>query len=213
MLSKFSSSSTVTSSPSARATAASTSKHAVLHATIPTSAVDAPNCQGCSVSSARRVVGGRTRASAWSPSCRFRAPPGLQILARILQQVSTAILSVTYRISSELRSQATAGLVSTTVGDHVGIRGAVGSLFFFLEFFRPCFVVRRGEQREGRRRPSAPPQAAVRGQHLQATGKTNGLARVRRGNEYRPVRLIFNCLASASVLVLITLGVKIQRDI
>ena len=43
--------------------------------------------------------------------------------------VSTAILSVTYRISSELRSQATAGLVSTTVGDHVGIRGAVGSLF------------------------------------------------------------------------------------
>ena len=46
-------------------------------------------------------------------------------------QVSTAILSVTYRISSELRSQATAGLVSTTVGDHVGIRGAVGSLFLF----------------------------------------------------------------------------------
>ena len=41
--------------------------------------------------------------------------------------MSTAILSVTYRISSELRSQATAGLVSTTVGDHVGIRGAVGS--------------------------------------------------------------------------------------
>ena len=46
--------------------------------------------------------------------------------------MSTAILSVTYRISSELRSQATAGLVSTTVGDHVGIRGAVGSLFAFV---------------------------------------------------------------------------------
>eukprot|EP01043_Picozoa_sp_COSAG02_P112998 COSAG02_NODE_49221_length_328_cov_0.729258_1_plen_33_part_01 len=30
-----------------------------------------------------------------------------------LQQTSTAILSETYRISSELRSQATAGLVST----------------------------------------------------------------------------------------------------
>ena len=43
---------------------------------------------------------------------------------------STAILSEKYRISSELRSQATAGPVSTTVGDHVGIRGAVGSLFF-----------------------------------------------------------------------------------
>ena len=40
---------------------------------------------------------------------------------------STAILSEKYRISSELRSQATAGPVSTTVGDHVGIRGAVGS--------------------------------------------------------------------------------------
>ena len=35
--------------------------------------------------------------------------------------------------TNELRSQATAGLVSTTVGDHVGIRGAVGSLF--LVFF------------------------------------------------------------------------------
>ena len=45
------------------------------------------------------------------------------------EKLSTAILSETYRISSELRSQATAGLVSTTVGDHVGIRGAVGSLF------------------------------------------------------------------------------------
>ena len=45
--------------------------------------------------------------------------------------MSTAILSETYRISSELRSQATAGLVSTTVGDHVGIRGAVGSSFSF----------------------------------------------------------------------------------
>ncbi len=48
--------------------------------------------------------------------------------------MSTAILSETYRISSELRSQATAGLVSTTVGDHVGIRGAVGS--FFWRIFR-----------------------------------------------------------------------------
>ena len=46
--------------------------------------------------------------------------------------MSTAILSETYRISSELRSQATAGLVSTTVGDHVGIRGAVGSTFDLL---------------------------------------------------------------------------------
>ena len=55
--------------------------------------------------------------------------------------VSTAILSVTYRISSELRSQATAGLVSTTVGDHVGIRGAVGSSFcsVFLLACRPFF--------------------------------------------------------------------------
>ena len=53
--------------------------------------------------------------------------------------MSTAILSVTYRISSELRSQATAGLVSTTVGDHVGIRGAVGSLFFFAG---SCFSIR-----------------------------------------------------------------------
>ena len=48
---------------------------------------------------------------------------------------STAILSEKYRISSELRSQATAGPVSTTVGDHVGIRGAVGSLFFRLFSF------------------------------------------------------------------------------
>ena len=56
------------------------------------------------------------------------------VFHELLQGVSTAILSVTYRISSELRSQATAGLVSTTVGDHVGIRGAVGSLFFFLGF-------------------------------------------------------------------------------
>ena len=53
--------------------------------------------------------------------------------------MSTAILSVTYRISSELRSQATAGLVSTTVGDHVGIRGAVGSLFAFVAL---CFAAR-----------------------------------------------------------------------
>ena len=54
----------------------------------------------------------------------------IQISCRFDVLMSTAILSVTYRISSELRSQATAGLVSTTVGDHVGIRGAVGSLFF-----------------------------------------------------------------------------------
>ena len=53
---------------------------------------------------------------------------------------STAILSEKYRISSELRSQATAGPVSTTVGDHVGIRGAVGSLFCFLPPF--CLVPR-----------------------------------------------------------------------
>ena len=35
--------------------------------------------------------------------------------------------------TNELRSQATVGLVSTAVRDHVGIRGAVGSLF--LVFF------------------------------------------------------------------------------
>ena len=58
----------------------------------------------------------------------------IQISCRFDVLMSTAILSVTYRISSELRSQATAGLVSTTVGDHVGIRGAVGSLFFFSIF-------------------------------------------------------------------------------
>ena len=62
---------------------------------------------------------------------------------------STAILSETSRISSELRSQATAGLVSTTVGDHVGIRGAVGSFlanFSVLQIYiqiyiqkSPCF--------------------------------------------------------------------------
>eukprot|EP01044_Picomonas_judraskeda_P027439 COSAG03_NODE_8720_length_776_cov_1.008863_1_plen_132_part_10 len=52
-------------------------------------------------------------------------PPPLRLFRAILQisgrsfvQMSTAILSVTYRISSELRSQATAGPVSTTVGDH-----------------------------------------------------------------------------------------------
>ena len=56
--------------------------------------------------------------------------PQVYVCSEFLEEVSTAILSVTYRISSELRSQATAGLVSTTVGDHVGIRGAVGSLFF-----------------------------------------------------------------------------------
>ena len=55
--------------------------------------------------------------------------------------MSTAILSETYRISSELRSQATAGLVSTTVGDHVGIRGAVGSLFRFFCLIRFCFFL------------------------------------------------------------------------
>ena len=54
----------------------------------------------------------------------------LHVAAVLLLHSSTAILSETYRISSELRSQATAGPVSTTVGDHVGIRGAVGSLFF-----------------------------------------------------------------------------------
>ena len=56
----------------------------------------------------------------------------------VQQVVSTAILSETYRISSELRSQATAGPVSTTVGDHVGIRGAVGSLFFSFVLFFEC---------------------------------------------------------------------------
>ena len=59
--------------------------------------------------------------------------------SRFVLLMSTAILSVTYRISSELRSQATAGLVSTTVGDHVGIRGAVGSLFAFVAL---CFAAR-----------------------------------------------------------------------
>jgi hypothetical protein len=53
----------------------------------------------------------------------------LHVAAVLLWHSSTAILSETYRISSELRSQATAGPVSTTVGDHVGIRGAVGSSF------------------------------------------------------------------------------------
>ena len=53
----------------------------------------------------------------------------LHVAAVLLLHSSTAILSETYRISSELRSQATAGPVSTTVGDHVGIRGAVGSSF------------------------------------------------------------------------------------
>ena len=54
------------------------------------------------------------------------------VLADTRNRLSTAILSETYRISSELRSQATAGLVSTTVGDHVGIRGAVGSFLLVL---------------------------------------------------------------------------------
>jgi hypothetical protein len=53
--------------------------------------------------------------------------------------LSTAILSETYRISSELRSQATAGPVSTTVGDHVGIRGAVGSCPFSLLYALALF--------------------------------------------------------------------------
>ena len=52
---------------------------------------------------------------------------------------STVILSETYRISSELRSQATAGPVSTTVGDHVGIRGAVGSSFLLFCRFGSSF--------------------------------------------------------------------------
>ena len=113
--------------------------------------------------------------------------------------MSTAILSVTYRISSELRSQATAGLVSTTVGDHVGIRGAVGSLFFSLDFFVHVFSC-GGESRE---KPEGDPRLPLRLQSganacnwLAATGKTDGRARVRRGNEYKPVRLIFNGLAS-----------------
>ena len=55
----------------------------------------------------------------------------VHILDQWLLRSSTAILSEKYRISSELRSQATAGPVSTTVGDHVGIRGAVGSLLPF----------------------------------------------------------------------------------
>ena len=62
--------------------------------------------------------------------------------------LSTAILSETYRISSELRSQATAGLVSTTVGDHVGIRGAVGSLFFRLCRFSFRFKTKKLGARE-----------------------------------------------------------------
>jgi hypothetical protein len=57
---------------------------------------------------------------------------------------STAILSEKYRISSELRSQATAGPVSTTVGDHVGIRGAVGSLFWLRVAFRPTVLRTHG---------------------------------------------------------------------
>jgi hypothetical protein len=60
------------------------------------------------------------------------------VCSDLIVHSSTAILSEKYRISSELRSQATAGPVSTTVGDHVGIRGAVGSLFCFL----PPFCVR-----------------------------------------------------------------------
>ena len=96
------------------------------------------------------VLACQLRPHAWSPTVRAHwltvtlssADSGrtlsysvVQMPARIVQEMSTAILSVTYRISSELRSQATAGLVSTTVGDHVGIRGAVGSLFFFVQVF------------------------------------------------------------------------------
>ena len=62
------------------------------------------------------------------------------VVLRRLHHSSTAILSEKYRISSELRSQATAGPVSTTVGDHVGIRGAVGSLLFLFLFFVAFFV-------------------------------------------------------------------------
>jgi hypothetical protein len=74
---------------------------------------------------------------------RARGHRDVQIASRFRLILSTAIhvLSVTYRISSELRSQATAGPVSTTVGDHVGIRGAVGSLFAFVALgfaARPC---------------------------------------------------------------------------
>eukprot|EP01048_Picozoa_sp_COSAG05_P032818 COSAG05_NODE_12798_length_454_cov_0.769014_1_plen_68_part_10 len=52
------------------------------------------------------------------------------ILAVGCLHLSTAILRVTHRISSELRNQAPAGLVSTTmVADHVRIPSAVPSLF------------------------------------------------------------------------------------
>jgi hypothetical protein len=59
----------------------------------------------------------------------------VHVARELLLHSSTAILSEKYRISSELRSQATAGPVSTTVGDHVGIRGAVGSLFWLRRSF------------------------------------------------------------------------------
>ena len=45
--------------------------------------------------------------------------------------VSTAIGLGKYRIPSDLRSQAEYRLVSTTVGDHVGILGVVVSSFSF----------------------------------------------------------------------------------
>lgn len=45
---------------------------------------------------------------------------------------STAIGLRKYRIPSDLRSQAEYRLVSTTVGDHVGILGAVVFAFLFL---------------------------------------------------------------------------------
>jgi hypothetical protein len=49
-------------------------------------------------------------------------------------KVTTAIHTVKYRNPSDLRSQASDGPVSTMVGDHMGILGAV---VFFLHF---CFI-------------------------------------------------------------------------
>ncbi len=54
---------------------------------------------------------------------------------------STAIGPRKYRIPSDLRSQAGYRLVSTTVGDHVGILGAV----VFAIFLRPSQVFEQGE--------------------------------------------------------------------
>ena len=74
----------------------------------------------------------------------FHSTAAVYVLALRLMSSSTAILSETYRISSELRSQATASPVSATVGDHVGIRGAVGSSssFAILGYFWGLFLVR-----------------------------------------------------------------------